>query len=792
MSVNVKDKTRRIKLGLWAKLLLTTLLASLIPIFLLGYNALKSSEVALDQATSAATDALDDKALEALQVQASQTAQAITKLLENSVQDVLGATLVPRAPEAYRAFSEMHNGELRYPAGSKANPQEVRQTVPLYREITFIDETGQEKVRIEDNKIIPPAALRNISDPANTSYKTEDYFAQTRTLARGQVYISHFTAWHTSIKLQPALITSVADNPQSVLGAEYGKFLGVIRFATPVFNEQNQFDGMLMLSLDVRHLMEYIIHIQPVSEKKWTIWPDYVSGNYAYIWDDEGYLIAHPLLYRLRGFDENGKLLPSFNRNMTDEEKARNSFRMQEGNPAAQEMYNATRRGEEGLAFNNNQAGTRNANVYAPIKFSQGDFAKTGIFGGIVIGANTKEFHKAADTIRGDLLKDRATLQDRTLWIMGLALVLLLGTVSFVSLSITRPIHRLTTATRLMERGEMHDGILNKVLNRRIFDEVTRLALVFRQMVNTVQQRERELKDSHEQLAEYSATLEHKVEQRTVQLAQANQEITGLNDRLKAENLRMSNELEVTRKLQQMMLPKEHELERISGLEVVGYMSPADEVGGDYYDVLHTENGLGIKIGIGDVTGHGLESGVLMIMVQTAVRTLLANNETDPVRFFAALNRTIYENVQRMNSDKNLTLSLIDYEGGKLRLSGQHEEMIIVRANGEIERKDTMNLGFPIGLEEDIAQFVGETLVQLEAGDVVILYTDGIPEAENMDKQQYGLPRLVEVAQCNRHLTALAIKQAIIDDLMQHIGSQKVFDDITLVVLKQKQEVHYG
>jgi two-component system sensor histidine kinase ChiS len=253
---------------------------------------------------------------------------------------------------------------------------------------------------------------------------------------------------------------------------------------------------------------------------------------------------------------------------------------------------------------------------------------------------------------------------------------------------------------------------------------------------------------------------------------------------LKAENLRLAAELDITRQLQQMLLPRERELESITGLEIAGFMEPAEEVGGDYYDVLKHNGSL--KIGIGDVTGHGLESGVLMIMVQTAVRTLLTNNETDPGKFLSAVNRTIYDNVQRMNSDKNLSLSLLDYQQGQLRLSGQHEELIVVRADGYLERIDTIDLGFPIGLEEDIADFIAHTQVQLHPGDVVVLYTDGITEAENLAGEQYGIERLCEVVRCNRQQSALAIKQVVLDNVRSHIGQQKVYDDITLLILKQK------
>ncbi|TAD97280.1 MAG: HAMP domain-containing protein [Oscillatoriales cyanobacterium] len=267
-------------------------------------------------------------------------------------------------------------------------------------------------------------------------------------------------------------------------------------------------------------------------------------------------------------------------------------------------------------------------------------------------------------------------------------------------------------------------------------------------------------------------------------LVYANQEITVLNDRLKAENVRMSAELDVTRKIQQMLLPKDRELKAVIGLDIAGFMESADEVGGDYYDVLQQDGR--VKIGIGDVTGHGLESGVLMIMVQTAVRTLLAYNEPDPVRFLSAINRAIYDNVQRMKSDKNATLALLDYEEGMLKLSGQHEEMIVVRSNGSVERFDTIDLGFPIGLDVDIAEFVAEKMVQLYKGDVVVLYTDGITEAENMDKVLYGLERLIDVIQINWQRTASEIRYAVIDDVRSHIGKQKIFDDITLLILKQK------
>jgi sigma-B regulation protein RsbU (phosphoserine phosphatase) len=260
------------------------------------------------------------------------------------------------------------------------------------------------------------------------------------------------------------------------------------------------------------------------------------------------------------------------------------------------------------------------------------------------------------------------------------------------------------------------------------------------------------------------------------------------NEHLRAENLRMGTELEVTQRLQQMILPKTQELQAIEGLEIAGFMEPADEVGGDYYDVLH-HNGH-VKIGIGDVTGHGLESGMLMLMTQMGVRTLLTNGEQDAKRFLTSLNRTLYDNAQRIGTLRTLSLSLLDYHAGQLTLSGHHEELIVVRrareTEWEIERIDTFELGFAIGMQDDINDLVGQMTIELQPGDGVVLYTDGITEAINTAHAEYGLERLCAVIQQHWAAPAELIKQAIIADLRQHIGQQVVFDDITVVVIKQK------
>ncbi len=279
-----------------------------------------------------------------------------------------------------------------------------------------------------------------------------------------------------------------------------------------------------------------------------------------------------------------------------------------------------------------------------------------------------------------------------------------------------------------------------------------------------------------------------KLQDSDAEIEKANAEIFALNGKLNKENLRMKHELDVTRQVQQMILPKSEELAKIPDLEISGVMEPASEVGGDYYDIIY-HNGQ-VKIGIGDVTGHGLESGMLMLMVQTAVRTLLINNETNPSKFLDTINRTIYHNAQRMNTDKNMTLSLLDYQDGKVRVSGQHEEILVIRRGGLVQRVDTVDLGLPIGLEEDIYEFIGYADIHLYPGDLVVLYTDGITEAEDESTMQYGLKRLIDVAKENWQKSAAEVKQAVMDDLKSFIGKKEVLDDITLVVLKRKYDTN--
>lgn len=278
-------------------------------------------------------------------------------------------------------------------------------------------------------------------------------------------------------------------------------------------------------------------------------------------------------------------------------------------------------------------------------------------------------------------------------------------------------------------------------------------------------------------------TIEEQLFTQYKEISRANAEIASLNERLKAENLRMSAELNVARHLQEMILPKQKELKSLHGIDVATFMEPAEEVGGDYYDFFYSEQTAFITIG--DITGHGLDSGIIMLMVQTAISTLV-HIGFQPHEILATLNTVLLKNLDRMESDKILTISMLSWREGVIKITGQHEELLILRHNNEVERIDTFELGFPIGLESDIAPFLNYAETELLPGETAILFTDGVTEAEDKDRNFYGIDRLCDVALKYKNKSSQAICDGIVADIRLHRGERTVLDDITLIVIKQK------
>lgn len=257
-------------------------------------------------------------------------------------------------------------------------------------------------------------------------------------------------------------------------------------------------------------------------------------------------------------------------------------------------------------------------------------------------------------------------------------------------------------------------------------------------------------------------------------------------NKLETENIRMGMELDVAKHIQTMVLPDESEIASCKGLDVAARMDTAAEVGGDFYEVLPQKDGSTI-FGIGDVTDHGLQSGVVMLMTQSAIRAVLDNTNENLKTSLEKVNQVIRNNVQtRLKDLRNLTISVLRYENGKVTVSGQHESILIVRKDSnEVEEIDTQDLGIYIGMIESVKEHLDELTFNLEAGDTMLLYTDGVTEAENDKKQFYGIKRLKESLLKHKNNSSKQLIKSITDDLYNFIGETEILDDITLLAIKR-------
>jgi hypothetical protein len=244
---------------------------------------------------------------------------------------------------------------------------------------------------------------------------------------------------------------------------------------------------------------------------------------------------------------------------------------------------------------------------------------------------------------------------------------------------------------------------------------------------------------------------------------------------------RLERELEIAARIQTCILPKEI---LVSGLEIAAHMRPAAEVGGDYYDIIPARDGC--WIGIGDVAGHGFTAGLVMLMTQSAIGALADRaGALSPRDILCDANRLLRENIHhRLGKDEFVTLSLLRYfRDGRVDFAGAHEDMIVYRANSH--RCDIIETpGTWLGAKADIAEQTHDRTLQLQDGDVLVLYTDGVTEAMNEHHEQFGLPRLVETVVHHGVRPVQEILDAIIHDVDAWMEVQQ--DDVTALALRYR------
>jgi len=249
------------------------------------------------------------------------------------------------------------------------------------------------------------------------------------------------------------------------------------------------------------------------------------------------------------------------------------------------------------------------------------------------------------------------------------------------------------------------------------------------------------------------------------------------------ERLRMSKEMEVARRIQTALLPA---VETGRQASLAAAMIPAEEVGGDYYDIIVDANGVR-WYGIGDVSGHGVTSGLIMLMTHCVVRTIIETAPDLPMdEILNKLNRILYDDILLLGESHHLTFGLIKSLGnGDYLAAGAHEDVIIHRAaTGECEMVALEGCWF--GLVKDISGQSVDCSFHLEPGDTVILYTDGVVEAESADGALWEVESFLASIKRHAHMSPEDMKMAILADVTGFMGTQ--LDDITMMILRRPED----
>lgn len=260
------------------------------------------------------------------------------------------------------------------------------------------------------------------------------------------------------------------------------------------------------------------------------------------------------------------------------------------------------------------------------------------------------------------------------------------------------------------------------------------------------------------------------------------------NAKRDAENARdaLWGEMELAKKIQMVLLPR---TPAINGYDISAFMEPADEVGGDYYDIINVAGRDWIVIG--DVSGHGVPAGLVMMMVQTSIHQALDRDpDTSPSDLLVNINRIISQNIRKLGDDKYMTITVMAaLENGKFYFSGLHQDIMVYRADTcTVEIIETN--GVWIGLFDDITGMVSDEHFSINIGDVLMVFTDGITESTNEDKAQgthqpglgmYGDKKLMEIFQKNGDRPV----EKIIESIHESLSGYSHPDDITLLILKR-------
>ncbi len=249
------------------------------------------------------------------------------------------------------------------------------------------------------------------------------------------------------------------------------------------------------------------------------------------------------------------------------------------------------------------------------------------------------------------------------------------------------------------------------------------------------------------------------------------------------DHQRVVQELRLAGQIQASFLPNEFPIP--AGWELAVTILPARETSGDYFDLIPLTNGrLGILIA--DVADKGVGPALYMALSRTLIRTYAREFSLDPEVVFFAANGRILEDA-RANLFVTAFYGVLDPEQGTLTYSNAGHNppfLISARDGGAVQPLDLP--GIPIGIEAEAVW--KKSQVHLNAGDMLVMYTDGIPDAQNASGELFGEGRLIEMARTCLGIPAQEAQANIINALQRFVGEAPQVDDITLMILARGEE----
>jgi serine phosphatase RsbU (regulator of sigma subunit) len=241
---------------------------------------------------------------------------------------------------------------------------------------------------------------------------------------------------------------------------------------------------------------------------------------------------------------------------------------------------------------------------------------------------------------------------------------------------------------------------------------------------------------------------------------------------------KMSHELKIAGQIQASFFPSE--FPNIPGWQLAVSLEPAGGLSGDFFDFIPLSNGrLGVVVG--DVVDKGLGAALYMALCRTLLRTYSLEYQSRPDIVFSEVNERILSDA-RANLFITVFYGILDPNEGTLTYcNAGHNPPFLISNDQDVGHLPLTRTGMPIGIDED-ARWIRRS-IDLHKGDLLILYTDGVTEAQNIEGQLFNEDLLLEVAEGNLGVSAYDMQNAILERIHDFVGDAPQFDDITLMIL---------